>query len=149
MTTPRNTHTPSGGPAGLLLGLTGALLALLILNLVVFDDLRTDPSAGVLETFAKPQHLAGIAAVLLAVVLIAVRHRSAARVAAVVAWIEIAAFTFFHGIPVEIGPAKPYWGDGMGDALQWVGFLAILACSAAVVSAARRGSKEVVAPALA
>jgi hypothetical protein len=36
-------------------------------------------------------------------------------------WIEIAAFTFFHGIPVEIGPAKPYWGDGMGDPLQWGG----------------------------
>ena len=54
----------------------------------------------------------------------------------VVAWIEIAAFTFFHGIPVEIGPAKPYWGDGRGDALQWVGFLSILACSAAIVIAA-------------
>ena len=48
---------PAGHPTGLLLGLTGALLALLILNLVVFDDLRLDPSAGVLETFAKPQHL--------------------------------------------------------------------------------------------
>ena len=40
------THTtsqmdkPSGRPARLLLGLTGALLALLILNLAVFDDLR-------------------------------------------------------------------------------------------------------------
>jgi hypothetical protein len=33
---------PSGHPAGLLLGLTGALLALLILNLAVFDDLRID-----------------------------------------------------------------------------------------------------------
>ena len=53
--------------------------------------------------------------------------------AVVVAWIEIATFTFFHGIPVEIGPSKPYWGDGTGDALQWVGFLAILACSAAII----------------
>src|SRR5688572_32496091 len=146
------THTstqmdkPSGRPARLLLGLTGALLALLILNLAVFDDLRTDPLAGVLETFTKPQHLSSIAAVLLAVILVAVRHRSAVRVAVVVAWIEIAAFTFFHGIPVEIGPAKPYWGDGMGDALQWVGFLSILACSAAIVVASRRPSNRGVTP---
>src|SRR3954447_26450807 len=106
--------TPSRRPAGLLLGLTGALLALLALNLAVFDDLRTDPSAGVLETFTKPQHLSSLVAVLVAVGLIAFRHRSAARVAAVVAWIEITAFTLFHFIPVEVGPSKPYWGDGMG-----------------------------------
>jgi hypothetical protein len=142
-------HPPSGRPAGLLLGLTGALLALLVLNLALFDDLRTDPSAGVLETFAKPQHLSSIAAGLLAVVLVAVGHRSAARVAAVVAWIQITAFTLFHGIPVEIGPAKPYWGDGMGDALQWVGFLAILACAAAIVGAARRAPQRAVTPAAA
>src|SRR3954452_12175754 len=121
-----------------LLGLTFALLTLLVLNLVVFDDLRTDPSAGVLETFTKPQHLASIAACVLAITLFALRRRSAARVAVVVAWIEIVAFTFFHGIPAEIGPAKPYWGDGMGDPLQWVGFLSILAISAAIVIAARR-----------
>ena len=144
-----DTHRPSGPPAALLLGLTSALLALLILNLAVFDDLRIDPSAGVLETFTKPQHLSSIVAVLLAVILIALRHRSAARVAVVVAWIEITAFTFFHGIPVEIGPTKPYWGDGMGDPLQWVGFLSILACSAAIVSAARRSPKGAVTPAAA
>jgi hypothetical protein len=134
-------RAPFGRSAGLLLGLTGALLALLVLNLAVFDDLRTDPSAGVLETFTKPQHLSSIVACLLVVVLFAIRHRSAARVAVVVAWIEIAAFTFFHGIPAEIGPAKPYWGDGMGDPLQWVGFLSILAVSAAIVSVARQAPK--------
>ena len=127
-----------GRPARQLLGLTSALLALQVLNLTVFDDLRTDPLAGVVETFTKPQHLSSIAAVLLAVILVAVRHRAAASVAAVVAWIEIVTFTFFHGIPIEIGPSKPYWGDGSGDALQWVGFLAILACSAAIVLASRR-----------
>ena len=127
-----------GPPARLLLGLTGALLALLVLNLAVFDDLRTDPSAGVLETFIKPQHLASLLAVLVAAVLIAYKHRSAARVALIVAWIEIAAFAFFHAIPVEVGPSKPYWGDGMGDALQWVGLVSILAVSAAIVRAARR-----------
>jgi hypothetical protein len=133
-----------------LLGLTCALLALQVLNLTVFDDLRTDPSAGVLETFTKPQHLSSIVAVMLAVVLVALRHRVAARVAVVVAWIEIVAFTFFHGIPVEIGPSKPYWGDGTGDVLQWVGFLSILACSAAiVVVAGRRSSRRVVTPAAA
>jgi len=80
---------------------------------------------------------------LLAVVLVARRRRYAARVAVVVAWIEIAAFTFFHGIPVEIGPSKPYWGDGSGDALQWVGLLSIMACSAAIVLVAgRRPSQE-------
>jgi hypothetical protein len=132
------THTPFGRPAGLLLGLSLALLALLALNLVVFDDLRTDPSLGALETFTKPQHLSSFVASLLVLVLLAVRHRSAARVAAVVAWIQITAFTFFHAIPVKIGPAKPYWGDGMGDTLQWVGLLSILAVSAAIVTAARR-----------
>ena len=123
-----------------LLGLTSALLALQVLNLAVFDDLRTDESVGVLETFTKPQHLSSIAAVLLAVILVARRHRHAPRVAVVVAWIEIAAFTFFHGIPVQIGPAKPYWGDGSGDTLQWLGFLSIMACSFAIVVVGRKRS---------
>ena len=135
---PNQTQALSGRPTRFLLSLTGALLGLLVLNLTVFDDLRTDPSAGVLETFTKPQHLSSLLAVLLAVVLVAVGQRSAARVAVVVAWIEITAFTFFHGIPVEIGPSKPYWGDGMGDTLQWVGFLSILAVSAAIVHVERR-----------
>jgi hypothetical protein len=151
MTTQSNTHShkPTRFPGGLLLGLTSALAALLILNLAVFDDLRSDPSAGVLETFTKPQHLSSLVAVLLAAVLVAFKHRSAARVAAVVAWIEIAAFTFFHVIPVQVGPSKPYWGEGMGDTLQWVGLLSILAVSAAVVRAARRPATGSVAPPIA
>ena len=68
-------------PAALLLGLTGALLALLILNLAVFDDLRVDSSVGALETFLKPQHLASLVAVLVAAALVAFKHRAAARVA--------------------------------------------------------------------
>src|SRR3954471_16303765 len=142
MTTTRSTHSANAfGPnTGLALGLMGALGALLILNLALFDDLRIDPSAGVLETFAKPQHLSSLVAVLIAGALVAFRHRSAARVAMVVAWIEISAFTFFHVIPVEVGPSKPYWGDGMGDPLQWVGLLSILAASAAVVRVARRST---------
>ena len=142
-------HKPAGRAARLLLGLIGALLALLILNLAVFDDLRIDPSAGALETFTKPQHLASLVAVLIAGGLVAFKHRSAARVAMVVAWIEITAFTFFHVVPVEVGPAKPYWGDGMGDTLQWVGLLSILAVSAAIVRVARRSSNVAVAPAAA
>ena len=151
MPTPTNTHidSPSGPSAGLLLGLTGALLALLILNLAVFDDLRVDPSAGVLETFSKPQHLSSLVAVLIAAALVAFKHRSAARVAVVVAWIEIIAFAFFHVVPVEVGPSKPYWGDGMGDALQWVGLLSIIAVSAAIIGVARRSSKAVATPAAA
>jgi hypothetical protein len=151
MQTHENTHIAksSGAPTGLLLGLTGALLALLILNLAVFDDLRIDPSAGVLETFLKPQHLSSLVAVLIAAGLIAFKHRSAARVAAVVAWIEITAFAFFHAIPVEIGPSKPYWGDGMGDTLQWAGLLSILAVSAAIVRVARRSPQGAVTPAAA
>ena len=151
MQTHTNTQkeTPAGHPAGLLLGLTGALLALLILNLAVFDDLRIDPSAGVLETFTKPQHLSSLVAVLIAAALLAFKHRSAARVAMVVAWIEISAFTFFHVIPVEVGPSKPYWGDGMGDALQWVGLLSIIAVSAAIVHVVQRSAKRAVAPAAA
>jgi hypothetical protein len=149
MSTHITTHIdkPSGHPAGLLLGLTGALLALLILNLAVFDDLRIDPSAGVLETFTKPQHLSSLVGVLIAAALVAFKHQSAARVAVVVAWIEIAAFAFFHVIPVEVGPSKPYWGDGMGDALQWVGLLSIIAVSAAIVRVAGRSSKGAVTPA--
>lgn len=148
MTTHRDAHadTASGPPTRLLLGLTGALLALLILNLAVFDDLRIDPSAGVLETFLKPQHLSSLVAVLIAGALVAFRHRSAARVAMVVAWIEISAFTFFHVIPVEVGPSKPYWGDGMGDPLQWVGLLSILAVSTTIVRVARRSSNAAVTP---
>jgi hypothetical protein len=140
---------PAGLPARLLLGLTGALLALLILNLAVFDDLRVDPSAGALETFTKPQHLASLVAVLVAASLLLQKHRAAARVAVVVAWIEIAAFTFFHVIPVEVGPSKPYWGDGMGDALQWFGVVAIIAASTAIVVAVRRSPSRAFAPAVA
>src|SRR5688500_10607370 len=139
----------SAASRGALLFLTSALLALLVLNLAVFDDLRIDPSAGVLETFLKPQHLASLLAVLLAAGLAAFKHRSAARVAAVVAWIEITAFAFFHAIPVEIGPSKPYWGDGMADALQWVGLLSILAVSAAIVRVARRSPSTAATPAAA
>ena len=140
MPTRRITHTAKapGPPTRLLLSLTGALGALLVLNLAIFDDLRVDPAAGVLETFLKPQHLSSLLAVLVVAVLLAFKHRSAARVAVVVAWIEITAFAFFHAVPVEIGPSKPYWGDGMGDALQWVGLLSILAVSAAIVRVARR-----------
>src|SRR5215217_7379928 len=137
MSTNTNPHIdkPSGHPARLLLGLTGALLALLILNLAVFDDLRIDPSVGLLETFAKPQHLSSLVAVVITAALVAFKHRAAARVAVVVAWIEIAAFTVFHAVPIEVGPTKPYWGDGMGDALQWFGLLSIIAVSAAIVRA--------------
>src|SRR3954453_3893390 len=150
---PTHTHTrtdkPSGHPAALLLGLTGALLALLVINLAVFDDLRIDPSAGVLETFTKPQHLLSLVAVLIPGARVAFKHRSAARVAVIVAWIEIAAFTFFHAIPVEVGPSKPYWGDGMGDPLQWFGLLSILAVSAAIVRIARRSPNGALTPAAA
>src|SRR3954454_19671949 len=137
---PASINRPSGPTAGLLLGLTSALLALLVLNLAVFDDLRVDPSAGVLETFTKPQHLSSLVAVAIAAALLAFKHRSAARVTVAVAWIEITAFAFFHIIPVEVGPSKPYWGDGMGDALQWVGVVSILAVSAAIAVVARRAS---------
>src|SRR4051794_25793246 len=135
MSTQSSTHIdqPTRRPAGLLLGLCGALLALLILNLAVFDDLRIDPSAGVIETFAKPQHLSSLVAVLIAAGLVAFKHRAAARVALFVAWIEIPAFTFFPLIPVEVGPSKPYWGDGMGDPLQWLGLASIVAVSAAMI----------------
>jgi hypothetical protein len=138
-TTPQHT-------AGPLLALTSGLLAALILNLAVFDDLRVDENADVAGTLLAPQHLTSILACLLAVVLVATRHRHAARVALTVAWIEIVAFGFFHAIPFEIGPSKPYWGDGMGDALQWLGFALILACSASVVRAARQRASEAARP---
>jgi hypothetical protein len=127
----------SVGKPKLLLALTSGLLAALILNLTVFDDLRTDAAADITGTFLAPQHLTSILACLLAVGLLAMRHRWAPRVALTVAWLEIGAFLFFHGIPFELGPSKPYWGEGMGDVLQWLGFALILACSASVVRFAR------------
>jgi hypothetical protein len=139
------TTTPRGKPR-LLLALTSGLLAALILNLIVFDDLRTDASADLAGTLLAPQHLTSILAALLAVVLLAMRHRLAPRVALTVAWIEIGAFLFFHGIPFEVGPSKPYWGDGMGDELQWLGFVLILACSAAVVRVARSRASDATRP---
>lgn len=122
----------------LLLVLTSGLLALLVLNLAVFDDLRSDPEATVPGTFLAPPHLSSVLACLLAVLLLARRHPWGRTVAMVVAVIEIVAFVFFHVIPVEVGPSKPYWGEGMGDALQWVGLVLVLGCSAAVVRVARR-----------
>jgi hypothetical protein len=142
-------NEPAGSPTGLLLGLTGALFALLVLNLAVFDDLRVDPSAGVLETFTKPQHLASLVAVLIAATLLAFKHRAATRVTIAVAWIEIAAFTFFHAVPIEVGPSKPYWGDGMGDALQWFGLVSIIAVSIAIVRAVWRSPSRTLMPAVA
>jgi hypothetical protein len=136
----------SVGKPTLLLALTSGLLVALILNLAVFDDLRTDAAADVAGTFLAPQHLTSILAGLLAVVLLAMRHRWAPRVALTVAWIEIVAFVFFHGIPFEIGPSKPYWGDGMGDPLQWVGFALILAFSASVVRVARSRASDATRP---
>jgi hypothetical protein len=146
MSTQTTTPCPVSKPR-LLLALSSGLLAALILNLTVFDDLRTDASADVAGTFLAPQHLTSILACLLAVGLLAMRHRWAARVALTVAWIEIVAFLFFHGIPFEIGPSKPYWGDGMGDALQWLGLALILGCSAAVVRVARAAPHKRRAPA--
>ena len=142
MSTQTTTSRDAAGPQRLLLTLTSGLLAALVLNLAVFDDLRTDDSASVAGTFLAPQHLTSILACLLAVVLLAMRHRSAPRVALTVAWIEIGAFLFFHGLPFEVGPSKPYWGDGMGDGLQWLGLGLILACSAAVVRAVRARASE-------
>lgn len=136
-------HEPSRVKTDRLLALNSALLALVVLNLALFDDLRVDSSAGVVETFTKPAHLSSILAVVVAIVLLRVRHRFAVRYAEVAAWIQIAAFTFFHGIPWQVGPSKPYWGQGMGDLLQWIGFVAILACSASIIVVARReGSGE-------
>jgi hypothetical protein len=149
MSTQTTAARDAAGPARkptLLLALASGLLAMLILNLVVFDDLRTDKTADVAGTFLAPQHLTSILACLLAVGLLATRHRWAPRVALTVAWIEIVAFLFFHGIPFEIGPSKPYWGDGMGDPLQWLGFALILACSAAVVRAARPRASDATRP---
>src|SRR3954453_8831244 len=139
-----HTNTASRPSPRLLLALTGGLLALLVLNLAVFDDLRIDSSAGLVETFTKPQHLSSLIAVLIAGALLALNHRSAVRVAAAVAWTEIAAFTFFHLVPVEVGPSKPYWGDGMGDTLQWVGLVSILAISVCIVGAVRRTPKPTI-----
>ncbi len=130
----------------LLLALTSGLLAALILNVVVFDDLRTDATPDVAGTFLAPQHLTSILAGLLAVALLAVGHRWAPRVALTVAWIEIVAFLFFHGVPFEIGPSKPHWGDGTGDALQWLGFALILTFSAAVVRTARSRASDTTRP---
>jgi hypothetical protein len=71
---------------------------------------HVDPSAAVLETLLKPQHLSSLLAVLVAAALIAFKHRASLRVAVVVAWIEIAAFTFFHVITVRRRPLEAVLG---------------------------------------
>ena len=111
--------------------------------MITHDDVLTDKASGPLTGLLLG--LTGLIAVLIAGVLLAFKHRSAARVAAVVAWIEIAAFTFFHLVPVEVGPSKPYWGEGTGDALQWIGIASILAVSIAIVGVVRRTPKPTIA----
>ncbi len=133
------TNTPAPRP---LLGLTVTLLALLVLNLTLFDDLRTEPSLGLVEIFTKPPHLASLVTGALAVALVARGHRHGARVALVVAWLQLVAFAVLHLLPVETGPTKPYWGDAMGDALQWVGLLLIMGCCAAIIAAATQARRS-------
>jgi hypothetical protein len=76
------------------------------------------------HTFLTPQHLTSILACLLAVVLLATRHRWPPRVALTVAWIEIVAFLFF----------------------QWLGLALILALSAAMVTVARTRASDAARP---
>lgn len=109
-----------------------ALAALQLLHLL--DDLRTDPEANLL----RPQPVLGIGGTLVALFLIR-RGAPAGRVLALVAaGLVTWGFLLSHGIPVEVGPSKPYWGDGSADALQWLGVTLIWACCAFVWVNARR-----------
>jgi hypothetical protein len=50
---------------------------------------------------------------------------------------------------VGVGPSKPYWGDGMGDALQWFGLVSIIAVSIGIVGVVRRAPRHARTPAIA
>jgi drug/metabolite transporter (DMT)-like permease len=92
------------------------------------DDLRTDKSAGVRDALLNPAALLGIGLAVAAITLLARGHAWGRRLAAADALLVGVGFIVVHGVPVEAGPAVPYWGEGSADAVQWLGVTAILLC---------------------
>src|SRR4051794_26211409 len=104
------------------------LAALAVLQFFhLLDDLRTDPTADLAAIFLRPQPILGIGGTIAA--LVAVRRGAAVgrTLALTVAGVVALGFVVSHGSPEQVGPTKPYWGDGSADALQWLGLTLILA----------------------
>jgi peptidoglycan/LPS O-acetylase OafA/YrhL len=118
----------------------GALAVLQFLHLL--DDLRTDPEADVAGIFLRPQPILGIGGTVAAIVAVRRGAPIGRPLALLAAGVVALGFIVSHGSPVEVGPTKPYWGDGSADALQWLGVSLILACCAYIAVFARRLHKE-------
>jgi len=117
----------------------GMLAALQLVHLL--DELRTDDDASFPGVVLTPQAVLGIGGAVVALRLVARRHRNANRIAGIVAILVAAGFALSHGLPVETARTEPYWGDGSADLLQWAGVLAILTTAAIVVSGAVQAAR--------
>ena len=108
----------------------------------LLDDLRTDPEADLAGILLRPQPILGIGGTVAAIVAVRRGAPIGRTLALVAAGLVALGFVVSHGSPAEVGPTKPYWGDGSADALQWLGVTLILACCAFVAVHARRLHKE-------
>lgn len=124
-----------GGGAKRTVAALGVLAGLQMLHLL--DGLRTDPAASFPGLYLEPQAIAGVGGAVLSVVLVARGHRWG-RPLAILSGVGVSlGFLLVHGLPFSSGFTEPYWGDGSADALQWLGVIAIWACSFVVFQLAR------------
>lgn len=114
----------------------GLLTVLQVLHLL--DGLRTDPSATFPRIIFEPQAIAGVGGSIVALVLVARGHAWGRPLAILSAVLVSLGFAIVHGLPFSSELTTPYWGEGSADGLQWLGVVAIWACSAVVVLLARR-----------
>jgi hypothetical protein len=119
------------------------LAALAVLQFLhLLDDLRTDPESDLASILLRPQPILGIGGTIAAFVLVRRGAPIGRTLALVAAGLVALGFVVSHGSPAEVGPTKPYWGDGSADALQWLGVSLILACCAYIAVFARQLHKE-------
>jgi hypothetical protein len=119
------------------------LAALAVLQFLhLLDDLRTDAEADLASILLRPQPILGIGGTIAAFVAVRRGAPIGRTLALVAAGLVALGFVVSHGSPAEVGPTKPYWGDGSADALQWLGVTLILGCCAYIAVFARRLHKE-------
>jgi hypothetical protein len=90
----------------------------------------------------KPQGIAGVGGALLAAWLVARGNAWGPRLAVASASLVAVGFAIVHGVPVEVGPTSPYWGNGSADLIQWLGVGSIWVCCTLVIVSARRFRAE-------
>ncbi len=116
----------------------GVLVVIQILHLL--DSLRTDSETTFPTVLAEPQGVAGVGGTLLALVLVGRRHPWGRTLAMLAGVLVSVGFLVVHVLPFSSAFTNPYWGDGSADALQWLGVVAIWACSAVVVRLTMSGA---------